>query len=121
MSLDKNGLVFSSERHEDLFDELCMTANEGCVKDSDRRSLLSFSRLLLLEEMAMEKLMAGSWFIEVSGDKGQIITRESEAFKMMDRIKGEIRAYYKEFKMTPASKGKAIGTTTRSKKISSDV
>lgn len=96
-----------------------LTDNGVAIKAQDAPSLATFAiNLALLDECA-ESIASEGMMLRVEGDRG-IVSKMNPAVAMQKEAQTALRFYFKEFQMSPTSRGSSGGDFHLPKKGASD-
>ena len=110
MSIKKNPPDFVRTQEQiSYFTQLVdsLEADGVAVRPSDVYSLGAFAVNLALLDQCMDSIAEDGMVMKVRGDRG-VITKTNPAVAMQKEAQVAIRSYFKEFQMTPNSRGSQL-------------
>ena len=80
------------------------------VEKVDTLALGRLACNLMLVEKCEESINTDGIQVAVSGDRGHIVHKKNPALDLLNRAESLVKQYFKEFKMTPQSRGRQLST-----------
>lgn len=95
------------DTYRTLYDDL---TNNGIILKYHHRHALGELAVMLVEAKHLrQNIKTDGTYMTVNGDKGNSVTKRNPSCDVLEKLRPQIKAYFKEFKMTPLSQGKVLG------------
>lgn len=95
------------DQYKTLYDDI--TANGVVLEEVDRHALGELATMLVEMQSLRQNLLTNGEFMEVNGDKGNQVRKRNPSRDAIDKLRNQVKGYFREFKMTPSSRGKVFG------------
>ncbi len=95
------------DTYRTLYDDL---TNNGIILKYHHRHALGELAVMLVEMKSLRlDISTNGEHMTVNGDKGNTVSKRNPSRDALDKLRMQVKSYFKEFKMTPASQGKVLG------------
>ena len=95
------------DQYKTLFDDI--TSNGVSLEDVDRHALGELATMLVEMNRLRQNLQTEGEAMTVNGDKKNMVTKRNPARDAIDKLRTQVKGYFREFKMTPSSRGRQMG------------
>lgn len=90
--------------YQELYDDI--VDNGGQLRFDDRYALAELAITLVEMNRCREDIRINGTMMELTGERGNPVTKRNPAVEILQRAQTHAKALFKEFKLTPMSRGR---------------